>query len=370
MAELKMSQHNFISEWITPRLQDPLHAGREAARSGQRVVGYVGADIPTELILAANAVPLRLRGKPNAVTPHADEYLESAFLPETRAIAELWLSSNLDFVDAVIFPRSSDSSQRLYYYLCELQRRKRCGGPTPLLYDLATIARQTSVDHTARSTQQLAEALGAIPTQLSTALHRAGQRATLLARLQSLRMSNPSLLGSTAFCIARAAEFDWSEAFDHAFAAWLNNPSLTQSASRVLLAGSVPPDERLHRAVEAANGTIVSELVETQYPPSQTVSGDNAFGSLAQRHHDAVSPAQQMLRSPTWVAEQAQAVRAQGVIIWLIEEDEALPWELAAQTRALHDAKIPVLALTRQQWRADEALELITRFVSTLERKQ
>ena len=40
-----------------------------------------------------------------------------------RSIAEQWLTGELDFLDAVVFPRSDDSAQRLYYYLCELQRR-------------------------------------------------------------------------------------------------------------------------------------------------------------------------------------------------------------------------------------------------------
>jgi benzoyl-CoA reductase/2-hydroxyglutaryl-CoA dehydratase subunit BcrC/BadD/HgdB len=364
----------FINDWVLPRLQDPLLAARVAAKAGQRIIGYVGADIPVELILAANAVPVRLRGKVNAPTPRADQYLESAFLPETRAIAEQWLSGDLDFLDAVIFPRSSDSSQRLYYYLCELQRRRLCTGPTPLLYDLATIARHTSTDHTLRSTQALATALGVVMTELAKACQRTTQRAALLSRLQSLRMATPTLSGSIAFSIARAAEFDWSHDFHKALSAWLDNASLTPSSARVLLAGSVPPDEQLHLAVEAAiataaSATIVAERIETQYSPALN-SGD-AITALAQRHHESVSPAQCMLRSTHWIAEQASSARAHGVIIWLIEEDEALPWELAGQIRALNEAKIPVLTLTRQRACADaNTLNAISQFVRSLENKQ
>jgi benzoyl-CoA reductase/2-hydroxyglutaryl-CoA dehydratase subunit BcrC/BadD/HgdB len=364
-----MAHDNFTDEWVTPRLQAPLLTARAAASAGQRVIGYVSADVPIELILAANALPVRLRGGPNVPTAHADEYLETAFLPETRAIAEQWLSGELDFIDTVIFPRSNDSSQRLYYYLCELQRRKRCGGPIPVLYDLATITRQTSIDHTVKATRQLATSLGAVTSQLPQALRRATQRASLLARVQALRIQTPSLPGSAALNIMRAAEIDWNELFDQALSAWLTNPALAQSTPRVLLAGSVPPDDRLHRAVERANGTIVAELVETQHLPRVAKDGD-IVGALALRHHDGVSPAQQMLRSSTWILDQARATRAQGVVFWLIEEDEALPWELAAQTRALRAAKLPVLALTRQKWRADAALESVTHFVSTLERRQ
>lgn len=362
-----MSHEAFFSEWITPRLRDPLLAARSAADAGLRIIGYVGADIPVDLILAANALPLRLRGKFNAPTTHADKYLESAFLPETRAVAEQWLSGELDFVDAVVFPRSSDSSQRLYYYLCELQRREHCAGPTPLLYDVATIARITSRDHTANATRQLATSLHVDNAQLPPAVARVARRTTLLARLQSLRLDSPSLAGSAALGIARAAEFDWTEAFDQALGAWLVDAPLVPTTKRIVLGGSVPPDERLHLAVEAANGNIVAELVESTYSAT-TPNDDGIFAALAHRQHTTLSPAQQMLRSSNWLVTQAQAARAHGVIVWLIEEDEALPWELASQIRSLQQAKIPVLPLTRQRWLADATtLATITDFVRELE---
>jgi benzoyl-CoA reductase/2-hydroxyglutaryl-CoA dehydratase subunit BcrC/BadD/HgdB len=366
-----MNHESFINDWITPRLQDPLLAARAAAKSGLRVIGYVGAEIPVELIVAANALPVRLRGKPSATTTNADKYLESAFLPETRAIAEQWLSGELDFIEAVIFPRSSDSSQRLYYYLCELQRRKHCKGPTPLLYDLATIKRDTSLDHTIDSTRRLASLLGVEATRLPPALERVAQRTERLTRLQALRDRNPALMGSTAVDIKRAAEFDWSESFDQALGPWLDSAPNQPCISRLLLAGSVPPDARLHRAAEEANGCIVAELVEATHSPSDKINGEEILAALARRHYAAVSPAQQMLRSPDWIAAQAQQAKAQGVIIWLIEEDEALPWELASQTRALQEANIPVLTLARQRWLAEaDTLTSITSFVRSLERSR
>ena len=37
-----------------------------------------------------------------------------------------WLQGDLDHLEAVVFARGDDSGQRLYYYLCELQRRGLC----------------------------------------------------------------------------------------------------------------------------------------------------------------------------------------------------------------------------------------------------
>src|SRR5689334_14756372 len=92
-------------------IDDPLLAARAAAREGSRVIGHVGNDVPVALILAAGALPLRLRGDSRAGTAQADRYLESAHAPELRAIAEQWLTGALDFIDAVVFPRTDDSAQ-------------------------------------------------------------------------------------------------------------------------------------------------------------------------------------------------------------------------------------------------------------------
>ena len=47
-------------------------------------------------------------------------------------------------------------------------------------------------------------------------------------------------------------------------------------------------------------------------------------------------------------------VQADAVVFWLIEENEALPWEIARQVRDLRERRIPTLLLTRQPWEVDE----------------
>jgi hypothetical protein len=145
---------------IDAALQDPAAAARRAKASGQRVIGFVGTDIPVELIAAAGAFPWRLPAAAESPTARADAYLEASFQPQERAIAEQWLAGGFDFVDEVVFTRANDSIQRLYYYLCELRRRKLCDGPAPLLFDLCKIPRNSSARRTQAVTVSLSEALG------------------------------------------------------------------------------------------------------------------------------------------------------------------------------------------------------------------
>jgi hypothetical protein len=134
-----------LTTLLTETEADPTAAARHARQAGRRVIGFANADVPVELIDASGAFALSLAYAASAGTPHADQYLEASFSVLERSIAERWLSGKLDLLDAVIFSRGSDSSQRLYYYLCELQRRQLTRGPRPLLFDLAKIPRASSV---------------------------------------------------------------------------------------------------------------------------------------------------------------------------------------------------------------------------------
>jgi len=348
-----MTVNTTFENRVAQLLADPLSIARAAAHSGQRVIGYVGAEAPVELVLAANALPVRLRGQPGAPTPRADEFFESAFVPEIRAVAELWLNGQLDFLEAVVFPRTNDSAQRLYYYVCEFQRRGICSGPKPLLFDIATIARDTSVAHTLASTKQLATMLGADLAKLPAAIERVARRS----------VHAPA---SKGFRARRAAELDWTEQFDSEFATFVRStaPSVDKT---YILAGSSPPDERLHIAVEQAGGIIVRDFTDTV---SAAASGGDALSAIAQRYHHTSTPAQRMLQSNSWLMDEVQAINAAGAIFWLIEEDEALPWEVAGQVNALQSAGIPVLSLTRQRWLVEaETLQAIGEFVRNAERQ-
>lgn len=350
---------------ITPTLDallaDPLLVARAAARDGARVIGYLGNDVPVALILAANALPVRLRGLAGKPTPNADRFLESSFTPESRAIAEQWITGELDFLAAVVLPRTDDAAQRLYYYLCELQRRGVCAGPKPVLYDVANIGRESSLAYTRESTRRLIAELDADTAALPAATRRVAARETLLADLRRRRLASPPIAGSDAWRLAGAAGSDWRESFDATLAASTAALGATPVARRVLLAGDAPPDDAIHRAVEAAGGTIVREIVESENAPAEPAT---EVVALADQFHARRTPVVAMREREDHVAACAREARADAVLCWLIEEDESLPWEIARQVRRVRDANIPVLLLSRQRWMADEAtLQRIREFV-------
>ncbi len=333
---------------------DPQHAARSRAAAGERVVGYVGNDVPVALILASGALPVRLRAGLPADASGVDRFVESSFAPELRSIANQWLQGAFDHLDAVIFARGDDSGQRLYYYLCELQRRGLCAGPRPLLYDVAGLPRGSSTEHTLESTRLLAEQLGAPVPALAPALERVARREALLATVQARRLLPAPLPGSAAWTFEYACACDWRPSFDDAARGWLEDAPLLPMPRRVLLAGDPPPDEQLHMAIEVAGASVVLELTESAC--ANTASHRDPLAAIAAEFQRRESPALSMRRNAQWLAERAQECRADAVLVWLSEHDEALPWEIPRQMQSLSVAGIPVLLLERQPWSVPAAV--------------
>ena len=66
---------------------------------------------------------------------------------------------------------------------------------------------------------------------------------------------------------------------------------------------------------------------------------------MAQRAHDSKLGARSFVDRAAWLVDQARSAKADGVVLWLVAEEEALVWHVPAQARALAKAGIPVLVL-------------------------
>lgn len=413
---------NELRAIVDALLADPLGPARARAQSGERVVGLLGEDIPMELVRAAGAAGLQLAGLQLAeqlarqqpggppaaegTTPHADRYLETSFPPAVRSTVEAWLTGAFDFLDSVIFSRSNDSIQRIYYYLCELQRRGLTQGPRPLLYDLAKIPRPSSRRHTRLATRRLANELGVNTEALPEAIRVRNRRRRLLRELEQLRATDRPPCGTDVYRVLRASDLLTAEprdagvaAFDEALADWIHNsatqpphPSPHESphefprGPRLLLAGSVPPDERLHAAVERGGGCVVGEvgshsparlgdpvpldptaLDPTGLDPARLDPARHPIDALSDHHHALCFGPRVFGDRAQAIRDDALRVRADGVVLWLIEEDESMAWDVPPIRQVLAAKNIAHLVLTRRRADCtDGALDHVTEFVASL----
>ena len=90
-----------IDQSLDALLRDPL----QAVTAGG-ALGYVGLDIPPDLLLAAPRGSCHLPWRVSADTPRADAWLESSFPPYARSMLEDWADGRFECFDAgAVHPR-------------------------------------------------------------------------------------------------------------------------------------------------------------------------------------------------------------------------------------------------------------------------
>lgn len=331
------------AETISTVLGNTLAAPLAPFRAEDRPLAYVGFDVPLDLLLASGRPFCHLPWRTGRATPQADRWLETAFPGWARSLVEDWFQGAFDCFERVIFTRGDDASQRLYYYLCELQRRGLLRGPTPCIFDVAMIRRAASVHHCERALRALMHELGIDNAALLDGIARANRQRAWFARLDAERSGAGHLYEN----IARAALFrDLS---------LMGVPQLPAppAARRLLLAGSVPPDDRLHRAAESCGWNVVHEahqLTLARHGAPLRASGEDPVTLLAQHCNARGVGSRTFDDRATALVAAAQRVAAEAVVLWLTEEDEALAWDVARQRKALTEAAVPHLVLTRRRW--------------------
>jgi len=339
---------------VLRKLADPLAACRERGDG----IGFVGPDVPIDVLLASGRPFGHLPWRPSANMAAADKWLESSFPFWARSIVAQWDQGVFDDLTTVIFSRADDASQRLYYYVAELRRRGQLGGPVPWMFDVALIPRESSELHTEQAIVDLMRLLDVDDDELPAGIARGNELREQLAAIDAGRAAD----GPACEQLGRAVL--WTDP-----AEWLAGvlaPAAGSPRRRVLLAGSMPPDDRIHAMVEHAGASVVSEAhtfglrrlgapIELRDAvPRRALARQLLGASMAPRaFRDRAA----------WLLERAADSRAEAVIIWLTREDEALAWSVPAQRRALAVAGMPCLILSAASSLADDgAAERIAAF--------
>ena len=124
-------------------------------------VGYVGADVPVELITAAGLRPLRLTGNPHAGSSLGDRYLGRGVDPVARSVLTRILTGDYGPLEALVVSRDCEASLRLFYALRELHRVEPERGLPPVrLVDVLHLPHHTTTRYVHAKIAQLRAWLG------------------------------------------------------------------------------------------------------------------------------------------------------------------------------------------------------------------
>lgn len=312
-------------------------------------IGFVGLDIPLEVLTANGRKACHLPWDRELPTSRADTWLESGFAPWTRRMLEDWSEGRFDLFEQVVFTRGDDNAQRLYYYICELRKRGEIKGPKPVIFDVAYIRRATSAGRTRDALTGLCAQLGVRSDDLAIAAVNA--RRDAMTAWQAQRHND----GPFWERLTRASLFGEVTA----------TPPAGQTSRRILLAGTPPPDGRLHEAVERAGASIIAEAHDRSltWLGPRVAEDSDPITALAEAILGRTTGARTFGDRGERLVAAARAARADAVLLWLIEEEESEVWHVPAQRAALAAAGIPALVLTRRAW-LDDITGEITNFLT------
>jgi benzoyl-CoA reductase subunit C len=94
--------------------QDYGGRARELKKQAKRIIGYLCAFTPVELIAAAGLVPFRIKGDVNEPITKADAEMETIVCPLVRSCFDVSLKGKYEFLDGIVIPHACDSICRTY----------------------------------------------------------------------------------------------------------------------------------------------------------------------------------------------------------------------------------------------------------------
>jgi len=87
---------------------------RELKRQGKKIVGYLCAFVPLEVLTAAGFMPFRIKGDVNEPITKADAEMETIVCPLVRSCFDMSLKGKYEFLDGIVIPHACDSICRTY----------------------------------------------------------------------------------------------------------------------------------------------------------------------------------------------------------------------------------------------------------------
>ncbi len=129
---------------------------------------------------------------------------------------------------------------------------------------------------------------------------------------------------------------------------------------RVLLAGTAPPNDRLHKTIDESGWAVTAEANDRSFGrvgPLIDMAIEDPLEAVGHHAHSLASGARSFADHAQSIVDTALIATVDAVVIWLIEEDEASTWLIPEQRAALDAAGIPHFVATRRRWAADDGID-------------
>ena len=311
--------------------------------AGQKVIGFVGNTVPVELILAAGLVPCRLSPIDGDLSV-SDRYVESFADPDVRRVFQMYSTGQLDMLDMLVIPRSSEAHHKLYLMLREANRMGLTSGKPPLfLYEILHTQRETSRLYGVQRTRELWQALLKLSVEsvveVESVNHAIGvmnSQRELLRQLHQLRWQQK--ISSTDALMA-SISIHFMPVIDgtQALAALVSQASPIQQFDLNFLIRGVPNDQiNLHAALNHLNVNVLAEdddwgARSGLFPIFEDVL--NPIEKVFEHYWRDVPCGRKFPADDSWFLEHVKKPEVDGVVFFLPEPEDVYGWSYPADLK-------------------------------------
>jgi benzoyl-CoA reductase/2-hydroxyglutaryl-CoA dehydratase subunit BcrC/BadD/HgdB len=339
------------------------HDRAAAAHAPARpVVGYVGADVPVEVLTAAGYVPLRLAGDPARAGDEGDRYLGRGLDPVARSVLTLLLDGAYGPLDALVVSRDCEASLRLFYAVRELHRIDPGTGLPPVhLVDVLHLPHRSTTRYVLAKVRELRAQVGRwagreiTDDALAAAVAAHDRVRALLERVAALRRCEPArLTGTQALGIVGATTALPPERAAALLEALLEQDLPEATGTRVFLTGSGHDHASVYTALEDAGLLVVGEdhdwgdLLHHRRvdPPADPALLELALAERYQ-HNGPSAPRASIRDRAAHCAAATRACGAEALLSYVRVHDDAPRWDFPAQRR---ETGLPAALLAHQPY--------------------
>lgn len=261
--------------------------------SGKKVIGYVSALCPVEIITAAGAVPIRLKGNVSEAITKADAYMETMVCPFVRNVFDAALKGKYAFLDGMVMPHQCDSLERtndVWNYNLGLSYWHMINYPH--------LADDPSIEFTSEILKDFAETLGVFTghavtkESLISAIAAHNENRVAMRALYDLRKSKvPAISGVEMMKVlvsAMSLPVDESTALIKSVIEEVKKrgAGAARAGLRILLIGDQIDDVAIIDAIEASGAHLVMDDLSmgSKMYWSDVDSSDDPYQALAVRY--------------------------------------------------------------------------------------
>jgi hypothetical protein len=309
--------------------------------SSLKTIGWIGLDVPVEIIEAAGYRARRLDADP-AKAGAAAAYGEGGGHPWMRAMAGEILAEGASF-DRVIIGAMPVTGVWLYNFLLSLSGAPGAPVlPPAVLFNLSHEQRPSAARLNRQSVDGLVQALGVGAAALADAIALRNAVRRMQRRVDGLRHGpRPRLTGSEARSLIDSADVMPAQAFLAGASQAPTGSGVADPGIPVIYSGPGSRDLSLYHALEARGITVVGDDADfgSRAIGPDVAEGEDSAQALALRYRDRFpAPAGWSTRARTaWLLDLCRARGALAVVFDLPDWAHPPAWDFPAQRQALED---------------------------------